>query len=948
MAVASGTLVGSYEVDCLLGHGGMGAVYKAHHKQSGETVALKFLLTKQVTDTEALEASRRFRDEAAAALKLSSPYLVHMLDSGESAEHGPYLVLEYLPGQTLRAYLEERGPMELREAYEKVALPLLSALKVIHEAGVIHRDVKPENLFAGVDGKFKLGDLGLATFEGREAATRTGLIVGSPGYIAPERLMEANVAAKPAADVFSAGIVLCEALVGHHPFPNLSAMDRLVKPIEKRHLRRMGLPASLVEVLGRAVHKKVGERTQQAQELLSQLKPLLCDESLKMKPAATALVPSAVAIDAKALLAKKAQPNKRYGLWVFTALLLCAIGLALVYPSLQKPTKQVGGRKFPSLPSSLEKPISELHLAGKSLDFDGDGNPSFGGVVGYLAKLDNLVGEMKKRRIEAIRVEKPWEHALAGVPEDSPLRVLADGYSAALSGDSVAKGKMEQAALSIQREKVKEKVSAEALFLEQLLFERSLLALDFSDGKDKRVEDKLFDELMFLGELPGEFDEHPAVAAAQFNLHTLKLQRVLAVGKTFQVAAAVPLLSLLRANPRLNETIARGAHNRLQKLRTAVFLKIKEFKHSTDDDFVALLQGWSHVKPTISSAEYVKRWNELLIQSDVYLNDMRGAGNTLRMNGRQALRFYKNFKIYKNFEELPPRYRRLIWGAHGVYWPSYTPIVPYESRKGRFDTCFSRVAYTYCHYLYGSEMYQRQLDDKLFWPTFEKRDYYERSFQGLLRLATKIKAHIGKKDRTPWFAAERLLMANALPWFRGASQDYPKALLRNKLLLKNLPEDSISFRMVSAIDLFSNKKMVEAVAESKKALDYALTFEPPDGPGEGKAESQQFWHCIVEICRERWAYLRFGEKTDELLAEAKKLSERCQKGLKEPRHPSLERLWSLSILLRTIVASEKLDGVAKAQLKPYVELIADQEKQFSYGSKARFILRGEIIGPREF
>ena len=172
----------AYKIGELLGQGGMGAVFLVTKEQSAKKVAYKQLLRTENQSQDSVEAGLRLRDEARATNKVNHPGLVRLLDSGEDESNGPFIVYEYIAGGTLAQYLSSRGPMALDEFLDKLATPLLEAMTLLHEAGVVHRDIKPDNIFRRQDGSFALGDLGLAFFEGREAKTKTGLIVGTPGY----------------------------------------------------------------------------------------------------------------------------------------------------------------------------------------------------------------------------------------------------------------------------------------------------------------------------------------------------------------------------------------------------------------------------------------------------------------------------------------------------------------------------------------------------------------------------------------------------------------------------------------------------------------------------------------------------------------------------------------------------------------------------------------------
>lgn len=199
-----------YEVGAVIGRGGMGDVHHGRDLRLGREVAIKFLRA----DLAAQPLVRtRFEDEARAAARLSHPSVVIVFDSGE-AEGRPYLVMECLPGRTLADELVE-GPISEERAMS-VAADMLGALEAAHRLGIIHRDVKPGNILWTSDGRAKLADFGIAKSAEALDHTMTGQIIGTPAYLAPERLE--GRPATPESDLYSLGVVLYEALIGVKPF----------------------------------------------------------------------------------------------------------------------------------------------------------------------------------------------------------------------------------------------------------------------------------------------------------------------------------------------------------------------------------------------------------------------------------------------------------------------------------------------------------------------------------------------------------------------------------------------------------------------------------------------------------------------------------------------------------------------------------------------------------
>jgi serine/threonine-protein kinase len=189
----------------------MATVYAAHDTKLDRTVALKVMHATLVDDEDFV---RRFIDEARHNAALSHPNVVAMYDQGTDNGH-VFLVMEYVPGRTLRDLLTERGRLGPSEAL-RVMRPVLAALGAAHRAGLVHRDVKPENVLLTVDGQVKVADFGLARAETASRQTKTGMLIGTVGYLAPEQVLSGDADART--DVYAAGILLFELLTGRQPY----------------------------------------------------------------------------------------------------------------------------------------------------------------------------------------------------------------------------------------------------------------------------------------------------------------------------------------------------------------------------------------------------------------------------------------------------------------------------------------------------------------------------------------------------------------------------------------------------------------------------------------------------------------------------------------------------------------------------------------------------------
>src|ERR687894_19409 len=214
-----------------LGNGGMADVYLAHDNILDRDVALKVMSTRYASDDEFIE---RFKREAQSAAALSHPNIVSIFDRGESEDGTYYIAMEYLPGGTLKDRITSRGALPPRTA-AAVALQIAEALRVAHERGVIHRDIKPHNILITESGDVKVTDFGIARAASSSTMTRTGSILGTAHYISPEQAMGEPVG--PASDLYSLGVVLYEMLTGELPFDAETPLGIAMKHVNG-HLRQ--------------------------------------------------------------------------------------------------------------------------------------------------------------------------------------------------------------------------------------------------------------------------------------------------------------------------------------------------------------------------------------------------------------------------------------------------------------------------------------------------------------------------------------------------------------------------------------------------------------------------------------------------------------------------------------------------------------------------------------
>ncbi len=261
---------GRYDIKGVVGMGGMGVVYRAWDRQLGEAVAIKTLRRDFASgDPVALE---RFKQEIRLARKITHRNVVRTHDIGEAGGQY-YITMEYVEGQSLKHLIQVRGPLPVN-AVLTVGKQLCRALEVAHEQGIIHRDIKPQNLIIEPSGTLKVMDFGIARLATRaEGMTQAGMAVGTPEYMAPEQLLGATVDFR--ADLYATGAVLFESLTGRPPFVADSAITLVARRLEQappspRELNQ-DVPEPLATLVLRTLSKDPAGRPQSATALFEAL-----------------------------------------------------------------------------------------------------------------------------------------------------------------------------------------------------------------------------------------------------------------------------------------------------------------------------------------------------------------------------------------------------------------------------------------------------------------------------------------------------------------------------------------------------------------------------------------------------------------------------------------------------------------------------------------------------
>ncbi|HWG47507.1 MAG TPA: serine/threonine-protein kinase, partial [Gemmataceae bacterium] len=280
-----------YRVLGSLGAGGMGVVFKAEHRLMERTVALKIIRKDLTQQAECVE---RFRQEVKAAARLSHPNIVAAYDA-EQAGDLHFLVMEYIEGTSLDQRVRTRGPLPVALAGD-IAYQVALGLQHAHERGMVHRDIKPQNLLLTPAGQVKILDFGLARFcreNSSGSLTAPGVVLGTPEYVAPEQALDARQA-DIRADLYSLGCTLYFLLAGRPPFSEGSTLQKLMAhqqgtPLPLAEIRP-DVPAELLRVVERLTAKDPAQRYQTPAEVADQLAPFADRDTIS--PAATAIRPA--------------------------------------------------------------------------------------------------------------------------------------------------------------------------------------------------------------------------------------------------------------------------------------------------------------------------------------------------------------------------------------------------------------------------------------------------------------------------------------------------------------------------------------------------------------------------------------------------------------------------------------------------------------------------------
>ena len=270
-------LDGRYEIESIVGVGGMAVVYKAHDNQENRTVAIKILKEEFVSNQEFV---RRFKNESKAIAMLSHPNIVKVYDVsfGDLIQ---YIVMEYIEGITLKEYIERQGSLRLKDAVH-FTIQILRGLQHAHDKGIVHRDVKPQNIMVLPDGTIKVTDFGIARFARNSQRTITDKAIGSVHYISPEQARGEKTDEK--SDIYSVGVMLYEMITGQMPFQAESAVSVAIMQLQREPKSPSeingSIPEGLEQITMHAMQKAPERRYQSAAEMLCDLDAFRKDPSV--------------------------------------------------------------------------------------------------------------------------------------------------------------------------------------------------------------------------------------------------------------------------------------------------------------------------------------------------------------------------------------------------------------------------------------------------------------------------------------------------------------------------------------------------------------------------------------------------------------------------------------------------------------------------------------------
>jgi tRNA A-37 threonylcarbamoyl transferase component Bud32 len=453
MSSQVGTLLnGRYRLDAQIGAGGMSTVYRAFDTVLERQVAIKLMHREIASDSDQLE---RFRREARAVAQLNHPHVVGVIDAGED-DGTPYIVFEYVEGETLKDRIRRYGRLPVGEAVA-YAIEIARALGAAHDHQIVHRDVKPQNVLIDEEGTAKVTDFGIARSLTEEGLTADGRVLGTTDYVSPEQALGQDVG--PQSDLYSLGVVLFEMLTGDVPFHGENqvavAMKHVREELPDVLMRRPEASSTLASVVDRATAKELDRRYQSDGDLIADLEEVLAIETARSGQAtgeATAVIRTLPPSARRRIPLRMRHPVR---LLVALALVGAAVAVALI---LLADRTERGAQGTHNVPSGAPKsanliPISLGQSAAKDYDpaggdgehplqaklvVDGQSGTSWstetyeGGVlnnkpgVGIYVIADPTVAA---RQIQIATPTKGWTGAVYAAPAGAAPKSIESGWT---------------------------------------------------------------------------------------------------------------------------------------------------------------------------------------------------------------------------------------------------------------------------------------------------------------------------------------------------------------------------------------------------------------------------------------------------------------------------------------------------------------------------------------
>jgi eukaryotic-like serine/threonine-protein kinase len=371
-------LSGRYRLEAKLGSGGMSTVFLARDQTLDRQVAVKVMHREMSEQADQLE---RFRQEARAVAKLSHPNVVAVIDAGEDGGH-PYIVFEYVEGETLKQRINRVGALDPQEALA-YAIEIARGLTVAHARNMVHRDIKPQNVLIDAEGRAKLTDFGISRQLEQDGMTATGRVLGTTDYVAPEQAMGHGV--DPRSDLYSLGVVLYEMLIGQVPFHADSQVGVAMKHVNEElpdvQQRRPEISAAAALVVERATAKDPDRRYQEVGEMIDDLSTALEVEAAR----AGSTTGEATSILDAVPPAKRNLSSRARWSWAAIALIILVGGGALLIVQLTSNGDIPGagggalkdkGKAVPLASATDYDPQGDGHEDGETVELTVDGNLS--------------------------------------------------------------------------------------------------------------------------------------------------------------------------------------------------------------------------------------------------------------------------------------------------------------------------------------------------------------------------------------------------------------------------------------------------------------------------------------------------------------------------------------------------------------------------------------------